>query len=469
MINLSPINDLIGKLEHFIYVPSKKKVIYAPSKKKAKTNYSYSTPIITENRLRGIKKILKKFSGTITDTNEPLNDRENLFSTLNLLLRTLNKSQKRAPLLLRVERIIILAIKHFAPQKSPEFSHPYALDLIFSELPSRTLEERVESLNTIRGFYATAPERVPVWIAHWISKQEIRYRHCQTAMSPAEIDSILPHLKYLNFEDSEVLPQVIQRAPKLEVLIANSGYPKNTFPISPILKILDCSYSNIQFLPEKMPYLQVLKCKSSTIVSFPKFDDQEYSKLTHFIFEAPRNTTNRYPTDFDSKYISEVNRLLERSPHLRTLSMTGQKRIIEHIKIPFTVRSLSIVCWDLESISYLPENLAELTIRNCYDLVEIPRLPDSLVRFECDSVKIRPLDELPPKLEIFDFLDNKAWSKLPHLPKSLRFLRCISMNLRSLPELPPFLEELDCSFNCLSSLPELPESLRVLDVDDNML
>ncbi len=379
MNHISPISNLIGRLEGFVYTPANKKA-------KISTR---AAPVISERMLRRIKILLKEFSNTITDKNQTQNDREMLFSTLNVLLRTLYGSPERGPLFLSVERIIILAIKHFAPQKSPEFSHPYALDLILSELPSETEEERIESLNTIRGFYATAPERVPVWIANWIYKQEIQYRFCQYVLSAAEIESILPHMKYLNFVGQKVFSEVIQHAPKLEVLIANTSYNNNTFPIPPNLKILDCSNSDIKFLPEKMPYLQVLKCVNSAIVSFPKFEEQQYSKLTHFNFETPRiwtNTGDRYPTDLDPTYISDLNQLLERSPHLTTLSMMGPKSIIEHIKIPSTVRCLSIICRDLESISSLPENLVELNIINCDELVEIPRLPDSLVKFQCNSL-----------------------------------------------------------------------------------
>ncbi len=370
MNNLSPVKNLIGKLEDIVYIPAIKKA-------KISTG---SAPVISERMLRRIKILLKEFSNTITDKNQPQNDREKLFSTLNVLLRTLYGSPERSPLFLSVESIIILAIKHFAPQKSPEFSHPYALDLILSELPSETDEERIESLNTIRGFNATAPERVPVWIANWIYKQEIKYRIYHYLLSDVEIESILPHLKYLNFgddyryvNDEEELNEVIQCAPKLEVLIVNRT--SQTFEIPPNLKILDCRESwELKFLPDEMPHLQVLKCKGCPIISFPKFKEHQYSKLTHFSFETPIPSISSviggyYVKDFDhNKSITELNQLLARSPHLTTLSMTGPKSIIEHIKIPSSVRCLSIHCSNLESISYLPEKLSELNIKNCHEL-----------------------------------------------------------------------------------------------------
>ena len=57
--------------------------------------------------------------------------------------------------------------------------------------------------------------------------------------------------------------------------------------------------------------------------------------------------------------------------------------------------------------------------------------------------------------------------ELPELPQSLIKINCYDNNLTKLPELPQLLKNLWCNYNELTELPQLPQSLEILWCNDN--
>jgi hypothetical protein len=100
---------------------------------------------------------------------------------------------------------------------------------------------------------------------------------------------------------------------------------------------------------------------------------------------------------------------------------------------------------DYDEIVYL-----HINVNNIFSLpkLSLPKLPKSLIKFDCYSTKL---------------------IELPKLPSYITRVNCSSNKLTSLPELPKSLKILMCSYNKLNILPELPSSLEYIDYEGNNL
>jgi len=111
------------------------------------------------------------------------------------------------------------------------------------------------------------------------------------------------------------------------------------------------------------------------------------------------------------------------------------------------------------SLPPLPAGLRVLTC-NFTDIVEFPRLPDSLEELHCmNNRNLRSLPELPDRLLFLICDHNPQLRRLPTLPRWLRHLMVHDTGLEVLPEIPKFLECLMCYNTQIREIPPLPKNL----------
>lgn len=121
---------------------------------------------------------------------------------------------------------------------------------------------------------------------------------------------------------------------------------------------------------------------------------------------------------------------------------------------------------DLHGVQYFDK----LKYLFCSDnsLINLPRLPVSLVKLFCRDNHLSSLPTLPSSIDQL-WVQNNNLTTLPILPSSLLELYCSDNNLTALPSLPGLITRISCSSNKLTTLPSLPSSLDYLDVSFNLL
>lgn len=121
-------------------------------------------------------------------------------------------------------------------------------------------------------------------------------------------------------------------------------------------------------------------------------------------------------------------------------------------------------CPFLKSIpdGMISENVKNIYIRECKNLVSLGKLPEMLDTIHISSCPKIELPSLPSELTSFVY-DYNYEAKIPILPKNLRLFHCNSNYLKKLPDLPEGLLSLECS-SCyhLKDLGKLPVSLSSL-------
>ena len=110
----------------------------------------------------------------------------------------------------------------------------------------------------------------------------------------------------------------------------------------------------------------------------------------------------------------------------------------------------------------MSKKLNVLTLSGLYHLTEIPPLPPTLRKLQCNQTRITKLPDLPDSLEILECYRTEL-NELPPLPERLEILECQCTNITTLPPLPSSLRRLNCSNTLLTELPPLPFSLGFLD------
>ncbi len=126
------------------------------------------------------------------------------------------------------------------------------------------------------------------------------------------------------------------------------------------------------------------------------------------------------------------------------------------------IEGLTLKCFknDGNVCTYSLEGITKLWCHS-NQLLELPKLPESLEELYCAHNRLQILPELPKTLKKLWCTDNQLFS-LPILPHSLEILSCGHNQLSVLPELPNTLKKLACPNNRLLVLPKLPESLEEL-------
>ncbi len=130
--------------------------------------------------------------------------------------------------------------------------------------------------------------------------------------------------------------------------------------------------------------------------------------------------------------------------------------------------------WNLQNqnISNLSgiEYFKNLTLINCNSawISEIPKLPNSLITFWGNNMRLTNFPSLPSNLQRLECRGNQL-TQLPNLPNSLIELDCEGNQLTQLPLLPNSLEELKCGGNFIDTLPTLSSNLRYLSCGGNLL
>ena len=81
-------------------------------------------------------------------------------------------------------------------------------------------------------------------------------------------------------------------------------------------------------------------------------------------------------------------------------------------------------------------------------VIELPELPNDIIKLYCYNNKLTKLPELPDSLKVISCGNNKL-TKFPKLPKGLEQLYCFVNKLTELPELPESLFHLSCWNNNL--------------------
>jgi hypothetical protein len=104
----------------------------------------------------------------------------------------------------------------------------------------------------------------------------------------------------------------------------------------------------------------------------------------------------------------------------------------------------------LKTLASLPEELEELDVSFCDEVVEIQSLPPNLKIFRAKFCKnLRRIGSLPESLEVMDVWGCENYENFPaELPGKLKVLKAAGVPVKRLPAaLPPALEELDMR-NC---------------------
>lgn len=98
---------------------------------------------------------------------------------------------------------------------------------------------------------------------------------------------------------------------------------------------------------------------------------------------------------------------------------------------------------------------------NC-KIKKIPKLPTSLVKFNCEKNLLTELPSLPNSL-LYLYCNNNNLFRLPDLPKNLKKLVCYhNNNLEYLPYLPNKLEHMWAFSTNIKNLPNLPETIETM-------
>jgi hypothetical protein len=188
---------------------------------------------------------------------------------------------------------------------------------------------------------------------------------------------------------------------------------------------LDCSFNNIDSLPNLPSTLTDLECIINNITVLPSLPDS----LT--ILDCLGN-------------------------YIRSIPL-----------LPNTLISLGCAGNPIYVLPNLPASLRSLSCGGD-SLHVIPTLPDSLVSLDCENNLLTVLPILPSTIQTLS-CNNNNLDSLPVLPDSLALLDCAFDLLSQLPALPGNLRQLYCNNNYLSELPVLPNKINTLECNNNQL
>lgn len=132
--------------------------------------------------------------------------------------------------------------------------------------------------------------------------------------------------------------------------------------------------------------------------------------------------------------------------------------LVEIPKLPETIVVLECAgCTNLQKITELNNNLTLLDCSGCSNLKILPTLPSSLLLLNCSFTAIKEIPELPNSLETLRCCACPNLTELPVLENlpNLQRVYCWSCPiLKKIPTLPPILTNLDCGdCRCLLTMP----------------
>lgn len=179
-----------------------------------------------------------------------------------------------------------------------------------------------------------------------------------------------------------------------------------------------------------------------------------------------RSTLTQLPEFPDTleelEIVNESSLIIPKLPkNLRILKIYGYRNTtygyFEHMKCDK---------WIIPSLEHLV-HLETLSIRRL-NISELPKLPPSLVHFECICTNLTYLPDLPISLKRLVCMENRL-IQLPELPEKLEILECSKNSLIEIPQLPNELKHLYCHKNNIRVLPYLPSKLEILTCCNNPL
>jgi len=165
----------------------------------------------------------------------------------------------------------------------------------------------------------------------------------------------------------------------LEALVCYKNEIKNLDEIPSTLTYLDCSFNEIEVLPDPLPPdLELLNCNNNESITYiPELPDTlEYLYCSsNKIKTLPKLPAKLMQLACMDNSIEELPKL----PQLLSL-MAGMNRITEIASLPSSLEILS--CYDnqLRSLPELPSKLKQLDCHKNY-LTKIPKLPNSVESF----------------------------------------------------------------------------------------
>lgn len=241
------------------------------------------------------------------------------------------------------------------------------------------------------------------------------------------IHSVKEGTRILKLENCTKLTEIPSLPNSIETMIFIYCTSLQKLPTSlpKSLKLLDCSFSKIENLPELPDGLEILLCDNTNLKKLPKLPES----------------------------------LLE-------LSIDRCWNFKELPVLPSSLQTFRCQGIDIEKIEKLPKKLGLLKCSFCMKLKQLPEIPSSMHTLICTDMHIKELKLDNTNLKRINLSANPDLKKFS-LPESLKDLNISYCSFDEMPRLPTNLYSLDCSNNDnLKNISPLPPTLEILICND---